>query len=112
MQIMLFSILFVIITVAVYLAMNLLYFKYRKAFFIPILTTTVGIILILVLFKIPYETYMLGGKWVDLLLGPAIVSFGIPLYKQRELIKKNMLPILGGVLMGVLVGMISGGVFA
>ena len=65
MQIMMFSILFVIVTIAVYLAMNLLYFKYHKAFFIPILTTTVGIILILVLFKVPYETYMLGGKWVD-----------------------------------------------
>jgi len=112
MQIILFSILFVFVTITVYLAMNLLYFKYHKAFFIPMLTTTVSIILILFLFKIPYETYMLGGKWVDLLLGPAIVSLAIPLYKQRELIKKNMLPILGGVLTGVLVGMVSGVLFA
>jgi len=112
MQIMMYSILFVILTIAVYLAMNLLYFKYRKAFLIPILTTTVGIILILILFKVTYETYMLGGKWIDLLLGPAIVSLAIPLYKQRELIKQNMLSILGGVVVGVLFGMVSGLLFA
>lgn len=111
MKIIMLSIVFLLVTLAIYLVMNFLYVKYRRAFLIPILTTTTGIILVLVLFKVPYETYMLGGKWVDLFLGPAIVALAIPLYKQRDLIKKNMLAILGGISVGAVVGMISGVAF-
>ncbi|NYF24910.1 LrgB family protein [Sporosarcina sp. JAI121] len=111
MRILMVSILFFMVTIATYLVMNFMHFKYRKAFLLPILTTTVGIILVLVVFKVPYETYMLGGKWVDLFLGPAIVALAIPLYKQRELIKQNMLAILVGVVLGVFVGMTSGILF-
>lgn len=112
MQIILLSFLFIVSTIAIYLAMNFLYYRYHRAFLIPILTSTIAIILILVLFNVPYETYMIGGKWIDLLLGPAIVSLAIPLYKQRELLKENLLSISCGVLVGVIVGMASGVAFA
>ena len=105
------SILFLVLTVVVYFMMNILYVKYYKPLLLPILTSTVVIILILVLFNVPYETYMLGGKWVDALLGPAIVSLAIPLYKQGDLLKKNLLPIVAGVFAGVLTGMVSGVLF-
>ncbi len=109
---MMLAILFVSTTIAVYFVMNFIYVKYRRSFLIPILTSTIAIIVILVLFKVPYTTYMVGGKWLDLLLGPAIVSLAIPLYKQQDLLKKNALPIFGGVLIGVVVGMASGVLFA
>lgn len=112
MQVMLLTFLFIAMTLVSYLVMNVVYVKYYKAFLIPILTATTAIILILVFAKVPYETYMLGGKWIDLLLGPAIVALAIPLYKQQDLLKKNLLPIVGGVSAGVLVGMISGVLFA
>ena len=112
MQILGFSILFIVITIATYLVMNIFYFKYRRAFFIPVFTTTISIVLILVLFRVPYETYMLGGKWINLLLGPAIVALAIPLYKQQELLKEHLYPILGGIVSGVFVGLLSGLLFA
>jgi len=64
--------------------------------------------LLLLLFKVPYKTYMIGGDWINLFLGPAVVALAIPLYKQRELLKQNLLPIIAGVLTGVVVGMVSG----
>ncbi|WP_342504664.1 LrgB family protein [Sporosarcina sp. FSL K6-2383] len=112
MRIMLLTVLFFIMTITTYMVMNFFYVKYRRSFLIPILTSTVVMIVILLLFKVPYTTYMIGGKWLDVLLGPAIVALAIPLFKQQDLLKKNVLPIIGGVLMGVLAGMGSGMFFA
>jgi len=109
---MLLTVLFFVMTIAVYVVMNFFYIKYRRSFLIPILTSTVAMIVILLLFNVPYTTYMIGGKWLDVLLGPAIVALAIPLYKQQDVLKKNVLPIISGVLMGVVVGMLSGVLFA
>jgi predicted murein hydrolase (TIGR00659 family) len=112
MRMMLLAVLFAVMTVAIYFVMNVLYVKYRRSFLIPIITSTIVIIVTLVLFNVPYTTYMIGGKWLDVLVGPAIVALAIPLYKQQDLLKKNVLPIIGGVIMGVLAGMSSGVLFA
>ncbi|MGG0644605.1 LrgB family protein [Sporosarcina gallistercoris] len=108
MQLIILSMGFILLTIATYFAMTVLYMKIHLPFLVPIITTTVVIILILVLFNIPYETYMVGGQWIDKLLGPAVVSLAIPLFKQRELLKRQILPILTGVLAGCLTGMFSG----
>ncbi|WP_318617425.1 LrgB family protein [Sporosarcina sp. YIM B06819] len=112
MRIMMLTVFFFVMTIAVYVVMNFFYVKYRRSFLIPILTSTVTMIVILLLFKVPYATYMIGGKWLDILLGPAIVALAIPLFKQQDMLKKNVLSIIGGVLMGVVVGMTSGVLFA
>lgn len=96
------------LTLAVYFLMNALYVRLRSPFLVPILTSTAVMVAILLASGVPYETYMLGGKWIDALLGPAIVSLCIPLYKQRELIRKNVLPILSGVLAGGVTGIVTG----
>src|SRR5699024_5537319 len=57
---------------------------------------------------ISYDTYMIGGKYIDLLLGPAVVALAYPLYKQRVILIKNLMPILSGVTIGSIVGMVSG----
>ncbi|BCJ88398.1 hypothetical protein skT53_33830 [Effusibacillus dendaii] len=58
----------------------------------------VALVVILVCFQIPYSTYMIGGQWSNLLLGPSVVSLAYPLYKQRNILIKNLLPVLGGFL--------------
>ena len=40
-------------------------------------------------------------------LGPATIVLAVPLYKQFELLKKNFLPILLGITIGSLVGILS-----
>ena len=112
MQIILLTFLFTIGTVVIYLVMNFFYFKYHRAFLLPIMTSSIAIILILMLFNVPYEMYMNGGKWIDMILGPAIVSLAIPLYKQRELLKQNLVPVISGIVVGVITGMLSGVTFA
>ena len=56
---------------------------------------------------IDYETYNEGGKYIDFWLKPAVVALGVPLYRQLESIKKQMLPLLIAEIAGCVIGIIS-----
>ncbi|WP_424453541.1 LrgB family protein [Priestia megaterium] len=88
------------------------YVRFSYPILIPVLTTTIFVILLLLAFHVSYDEYMIGGKWINSLLGPAVVALAYPLYKQREMLVKYSVPIIGGVFVGLFAGMISGLVFA
>lgn len=102
----------ILLTVIVYLLMNKLYKRYSYSFFIPIVTASTLIIVILFMFHIPYKSYMSGGQWISSLLGPSVVALAYPLYKQRHFIKNHVFPIIAGVLTGAISGMVSVGFLA
>ena len=99
----------ILLTVAAYFLMTQLYNRYSYSFLIPILTATILIIVILLVFHIPYKNYMIGGQWISSLLGPSVVALAYPLYKQRHFLINHLFPILGGVLIGAISGMVSVG---
>ncbi|WP_042221213.1 LrgB family protein [Oceanobacillus manasiensis] len=74
----------------------------------PVIISTVLIICVLLIFQIPYETYMLGGQWIDHLLGPAVVALAYPLYMQRHTLRELLIPLLVGTSLGAVVGISSG----
>lgn len=88
------------------LAFELGVFIFRKtkiALLNPILIATTFIIAILLLFNIDYDTYNNGAKFINSFLGPATVILAVPLYKQINLLKKHVTPILAGIFIGTLV---------
>ncbi|HHY72628.1 MAG TPA: LrgB family protein [Bacillus bacterium] len=95
-------------TILTYNFMKKVYIKFYTPFMVPIVTATVFLVCFLLLFHIPYETYMVGGKWIVHLLGPAVVALAYPLYKQMATIKQFAIPIITGVFVGTFVGIISG----
>ena len=64
------------------------------------------------MFRIDYDTYNNGAKYLSYLLTPATVCLAIPLYQQMELLKKNMLAVILGILSGVLASLCSTLIFA
>lgn len=82
--------------------------KFPHPFTLPLLVGTIWLIAILMVFQIPYEMYMLGGKWIEYLLGPAVVALAYPLYKQWAMLKKYFFSIISGVVVGAIIGVISG----
>lgn len=72
----------------------------------PLLVAMLIVVGILLTFDIDYETYNLGGQMITFFLGPATVVLAVPLYKQRELLKGNLTPILAGVLVGSVAGIL------
>lgn len=102
------AVLFITFTFVVYFLMNLLYVKLHYSFLMPALTATFIIVSVLLISGTSYDTYMIGGEWIDRLLGPAVVSLAIPLYKQRKLLLEHFVSILTGIFIGVVVGMSTG----
>ena len=76
--------------------------KWKLAVLNPLLISIVLVIAFLLVFHVDYENYNLSAKYLSYLLTPATVCLAIPLYLQLDLLKKNILAILGGVLSGVL----------
>ncbi|MFC2949074.1 LrgB family protein [Virgibacillus sediminis] len=97
-----------IATIAVYYLSLRIYWRWGYTFLAPVIPSTAIIVAFLLFFNIPYETYMVGGSWINWLLGPAVVALAYPLYEQRETLKRLTVPILTGTITGAVVGVASG----
>lgn len=69
--------------------------------FNPILVAEALIILFLLVFDIDYAEYNRGAVYLSYFLTPATVCLAIPLYRQLELLKKNLTAIFVSILAGV-----------
>jgi predicted murein hydrolase (TIGR00659 family) len=97
----------VLLTICLFFLAKKLYIKYPNPLFNPSLFVSFFIIMILLLFNIPYETYMIGGEWINHLLGSTVVTLAYPLYKYKKLIVKYFRVIFTSILVGVIVNFIS-----
>lgn len=100
----------IVATCCIYLIAKRLHKRWGYPFTVPIVTSTFFFIIILLVFQISYETFMIGGQWIKEPQGPAVVALAYPLYKQRDILKKYLTPILIGSFAGVFIG-ISVGIF-
>ncbi|WP_232324916.1 LrgB family protein [Halobacillus mangrovi] len=97
-----------VLTIVSYIASLHLYRQHRRIYTTPVIISTLVVIVFLLLFQVPYETYMIGGKWIDRLLGPAVVALAYPLYQYRKVLKEMFVPIVTGTTVGAVVGIGSG----
>lgn len=77
-----------------------LYKKTRLPIFNPLLISIILVISFLSIFHIPLNSYNKGGSLISIFLGPATVILAVPLYKQLDKLKSNIVPILTGVAAG------------
>ncbi|WP_425609163.1 LrgB family protein [Ureibacillus aquaedulcis] len=101
------AIIFIVSTVIIFALMYKIHRKFPYPFLLPILTTTIVMVGVLLVFGIPFSDYMEGGKYIQHLLGPAVVALAYPLYNQRKLIVKFKYTILSGILIAMISGLIS-----
>lgn len=95
------------LTMVIYVLVNQVYKRYHFFLFNPLMMATAIIIYILQVNKIDYSVYSKGGDMITLLLGPATVALGVPLYKQWPAIKTNLKSIIVGVTIGSITGIVS-----
>ena len=80
--------------------------KTKIAIFNPLLVAIALVIIYLIGFKISYKEFNRGGQFITDLLQPATVVLAVPLYKQINLLKKHLVPILSGIFIGSGVGIV------
>ncbi len=76
-------------------------FKWMNVMVFSIVT----IILFLKIFRISYETYDAGAKYISYLLTPVTVVLAVPLYRQLKILKHHAKEILIGITAGVVSSM-------
>ena len=73
--------------------------KFKSELFNPLLLSTIIIVAILLLFRIPYIEYRKGADLLSYFLTPATVCLAIPLYKQISLLKNNFIAVFFSILL-------------
>ncbi|MGE7917102.1 LrgB family protein [Lysinibacillus xylanilyticus] len=97
----------VIGTIVLFVLFTKLYQRFPHPLMIPLVTTTIVSVIILLVFNVPYSTYMEGGKWLQKMLGPAVVALAYPLYNQRAIIIKYKYSILSGIFIAMITGLVT-----
>lgn len=86
---------------------SVLYQKTKFPFFNPLLIASALLIVYISIAKLDLNVFLTDLSGINLFLGPLIVSLAIPIAKQIHLIKKNLIPIVVGSLVGALVSVVS-----
>jgi len=86
--------------------------KFNNGIFNPLLISILFVMASLVIFKVDFESYNNGAKYLSYLLTPATVCLAIPLYEQLDLLKNNFKAIILGIFSGVAASLISVFLFA
>lgn len=81
--------------------------KTKSAVANPLLIAVILCILVIKIFRIPLESYYVGGDLITVFLGPATAVLALSIYSQFALLKKYFLPILLGTITGSLVSVSS-----
>lgn len=76
--------------------------KWPIPVFNPLLLSMLAIIGILLVTGIPYETYEQGAGLLTSMLTPLTVCLAVPLYRQFQVLKKNVAAVVAGILCGCL----------
>lgn len=94
--------LWITLTLGFYLIGVRLQKKVQTPLLNPLLFSIIAIILVLLVFDLPYETYGTGGEIINLFVTPATVALAIKLEKNFIYLKKYYKAILTGIFSGVL----------
>ena len=103
-----FPVLWLVVTLVVFLFASWVNARAGKTPFLhPVLVSLSIIIVVLKVAEIEYVTYMEGGRYIHLLLGPAVVALAVPLYDNLATVKRLLLPLLVGCVSGAVIASAS-----
>ncbi len=81
--------------------------RYDKPIVNPLIISVIFLWIFYYCLKIPIENFSSGGNIILLFLPPATAALAVSMYEKRDLIIKNLLPILAGTIVGVIVSVAS-----
>lgn len=96
-----------VLTLLFYYASKWLYSKKRTLLLMPLLLAPALLVAMVLLLHISYRDYMAESHWLLWLLGPATVAFAVPIYENREIIRRHWLTLSLGVAVSIVVAVCS-----
>lgn len=95
------------ITIASYFFAKYMYRLWPVWFFTPVALTPLIIGSLVILLHASYQEYFQSTSWFSWIIGPITVSFAIPIYEQRQIIREHWPVLMVGVITGSTVALIS-----
>lgn len=94
------TLLSIAITVGAYMLSKVAAKRFSSPLTTPVFFSTTLIIILLLILGINYDEYTIAKEIMTFLLGPATVALAVPLYKNRDMIKKYSVPAMLGIVIG------------
>jgi putative effector of murein hydrolase len=73
----------------------------------PMLIANILVILVIIYTPVTLEQYLAGGNIITMFIGPVTVILALRIYRQRSLLRDNIIPILGGCTAGSVASLFS-----
>ncbi|WP_243371392.1 LrgB family protein [Microvirga solisilvae] len=100
--------LWLVVTLGAYIIADRISQAFRRhPLFNPVLMSVVTVALVLWLTGTSYPVYFEGAKFVHFLLGPATVALAIPLYENRRIVMRAILPMVIALIVGSVTAIVS-----
>lgn len=84
----------------------------RNPLFNPVLMSVAAVAFVLWMTGTSYPVYFEGAKFVHFLLGPATVALAIPLYENRHIVMRSIVPMMVALVVGSVTAIVSAVVIA
>ena len=89
-----------LITIACYVIGVSINKKIKSPLTNPMVIANILITLVILYTPLTLEQYLAGGNMITLFIGPVTVILALRIYRQRALLRANVIPILGGCIAG------------
>ena len=97
----------VALTLAMFLVAVFINRRLPGALTTPLFLATIFVVVVLLAFGIPYETYNKGASYITYFLVPVTVCFAVPMYRQLPLLKRHAPAILLAMAIGCVASIMS-----
>jgi predicted murein hydrolase (TIGR00659 family) len=98
----------IILTIGIYALSRRAFLRYGYSLLSPVFFSTLVIIAVLTVCRVPFASYKPAENIMTVLLGPAVVALALPLYRQRHTVLRLLPAVLAGIVSGSLVSLGSG----
>lgn len=100
------------VTIGFYLVAKRLYDRWPHWWLMPLGVTPALLSIVVLSMHESYRDYIHGTGWLVMLLGPATVAFAVPIYEQRELIRRQWPVLVVGMFVGSATAIATGWMLA
>jgi len=104
---LLYVLMMMAITVGAYAFSRFLNKRYPSPWVNVVFLSTALIIAVFWISGVTVSQYQETKIILTYLLGPATVALAVPLYRNREILRKNILPVVGGIVVGTTVNIVT-----
>nr|WP_277346301.1 LrgB family protein [Solimonas marina] len=93
------------VTVGSYYLLKPVYARLPRWWTSPLLTVPIVLLVLGLIIGNNYDAYIRDTHWLLMMLGPATVAFALPVFRYRQLIRRNWLALTVGVIGGCAIAM-------